>query len=119
MIKIATSQYRYSGLGRLDVTVKGKDPLGKIYAPTWDMVSGIKAGVLTETDYTIRYRELMRKRYFNNYEQWVKPLLSNPELIVLICFCGPDKFCHRHLLADYMSKVAKALGIEVNLIGEI
>lgn len=33
-----TAQYRYSGNDRLDITVKGNDPIGKIFAPTWEMV---------------------------------------------------------------------------------
>ena len=36
--KVYTAQYRYSGLHRLDITVKGKDQVGRVFAPSWDMV---------------------------------------------------------------------------------
>ena len=40
-----TAQYRYPGMDRLDITVKGQDRFGKFFAPTWNMVSGFKKGV--------------------------------------------------------------------------
>jgi len=37
MLTVYTAQYRYSGLDRLDITVKGQDPFGRVFAlhGTW------------------------------------------------------------------------------------
>jgi hypothetical protein len=40
-----TARYRYSGNDRLDITVKGKDPIGRIFAPSRKMVMGSKEGI--------------------------------------------------------------------------
>ena len=42
-LKIYTAMYSYSSSDRLDITVQGKDPIGKIFAPTWGMVMEYKA----------------------------------------------------------------------------
>lgn len=39
MLKIYTSQYRYSGKNRLDITVKSGN---KIFTPTWNIVVNSK-----------------------------------------------------------------------------
>ena len=46
-LKFYTAQYRYKGEDRMDITVKGQDPIGKMFAPTWAMVMGLKDGKLS------------------------------------------------------------------------
>lgn len=40
-MKVFTSQYKYKGKNRFDITVKSGD---KTFAPTWEMVMGYKKG---------------------------------------------------------------------------
>lgn len=103
---IWTAQYRYKGVGRLDVTVKGRDPLGRVFAPTWDLVMGVKNGTLTEEEYSQSY-----KGHINHIFS-IKPrhvavqqiIDKHAEIgtLVLVCFCRPYSFCHRYLLADIL-----------------
>jgi len=98
-----TAQYRYPGPHRLDITVKGQDPFGKLFAPTWDMVSTYMKSGKTDGDkqnYIKKYHELIMG--VTNTEAWNK--LLNMQYVVLVCFCPPGEFCHRHLLTYYLQK---------------
>ena len=100
MLKVYTSQYRYSDKNRLDITVKSGD---KTFAPTWDIVGKVKKGLMSEEEYTKEYYRLMRNSYKNNRSEWDK-LLKQDE-VVLVCFCKKGSFCHRYLLADMLIKL--------------
>ena len=112
MVKVFTGVlWRWKGPYGLDVTVKGQDPLGKFFAPTWDIVMGHKKGLISDAKYTSVYHDLMLKSYRDHRDVW-ENLLAR-EYLVLLCYCRPGKFCHRHILAEYLGK----LGAEV--IGEV
>ena len=100
MLKIYTSQYRYSGENRLDITVKSGN---KLFAPTWDIVGKVKKGLMTEEEYTKEYYKLMRNSYKNNRSKWDE--LLNQNEVVLVCFCRKGSFCHRYILADMLVKL--------------
>lgn len=102
MLKVYTAQYRYSGHDRLDITVKGKDMLGQFFAPTWDMVTGLKNGKINEDRYERDYRELMLESWNKFQHKW-QELLAREE-VTLVCFCSPGAFCHRLLLASYLER---------------
>ena len=98
-----TAPYDYSGKDRLDITVKGKDPIGKVFAPTWKMVMGSKKGVIAWETYVEQYRDLMRQSYVQHRASWEELLLRKE--VTLVCFCKDFKRCHRYLLAGYLSKL--------------
>ena len=105
-MKVYTSQYKYNGNNRLDVTVKTGFNL---LAPTWDMVMGYKSGEITKDKYTELYYNKMRLSYTNNRSFWDQLLKRNE--VVLVCFCKVGDFCHRLLLADILVKLgAEYLG---------
>lgn len=99
VLKVYTAQYRYAGPDRLDITVKTGN---KAFAPTWDIVMGLKQGQITEAEYEARYRELMRASWRRNRAEWQRLLAR--DRVVLVCFCPPGAFCHRVLLAGYLEK---------------
>lgn len=106
MLKVYTSQYRYSGKNRLDVTVKSGD---KCFAPTWNLLMNYKKGNVDEEQYTDIYLNLMRKSYKKNRNRWNEIL--NQDEVVFVCFCPKDTFCHRYILADIFVKLgAKYMG---------
>lgn len=95
-----TAQYRYPGPNRLDITVKGKDTLGRYFAPTWRMVQELKQGKRTEEEYIQQYHKHICK-LFTERPNIIQTILNYDEL-VLVCFCPYKTFCHRLLLADYL-----------------
>jgi len=102
MLEVWTAQYSYNGPDRLDITVKGQDPLGKYFAPTWKMVMECKKGKISEEEYTEQYLSLMRRSWQERPNVW-QELLSRKR-VVLVCFCKPGSFCHRVILAKLLEK---------------
>jgi uncharacterized protein YeaO (DUF488 family) len=107
----------YSGADGLDITVKSGKGIGKLFAPTWDMVMGVKQGRITEAEYTERFLNLLRERYRQDERAFVEVLKR--EQIVLLCYCRAGAFCHRHLVVDVLEKVAKAKGLPFERGGEV
>ena len=96
---IYTSQLKYSGPDRLDITVKGQDPVGKHFAPTWEMVMGIQNKTISKELYTYAYTGMMLcSRYISAPKVWEQ--IRNLDRITLVCFCPASAFCHRVLLAN-------------------
>ena len=92
---VKTAQYKYYGKDRLDITVKGQDPLGRYFAPNWSMVMRLKEGLMSEEIYTKKYKDILSSvpEYI-----WEK-LLSKPN-VTLVCYCASSSFCHRYILAE-------------------
>jgi uncharacterized protein YeaO (DUF488 family) len=93
---------RYKGEYGLDITVKSASGSAKAFAPTWDMVNGLKSGKLTWEAYTVAYLTKMRESYKTNRAAWDE-LLSR-EVVVLLCYCAEWTRCHRWLLAHMLEK---------------
>jgi len=99
-LRIYTSTYRYKGPNRLDITVKGQDPTGSVFAPTWTIVRMFKEGKITWEQYKDRYHKLMFKSYGTNRQIWEEVLMRDE--IVLVCFCPNYNRCHRVILAEIL-----------------
>lgn len=120
-VRIATGRLNCGDPDALDITIGGQEdgrgtPLGAALAPTRSMVNAYKAGELTATQYEVQYLELLRWRY-RAYPQVFLDILAARR--VLTCYCGADGFCHRHLAADVLAKLATTYGIPVVLEGEL
>ncbi len=94
---IYTAHYRYSGDNRVDITVKGKHPVWQPFAPTWDMVMGVKNLTLSEEEYIMKYLGILQKVPINTWNK----LLSMEE-VVFVCFCNEQNFCHRNILTNFI-----------------
>ncbi len=104
MLNVYTAQYSYRGADRIDTTVKSSDLL---FAPSWDIVMGVKNQTITTQQYTDVYYQMMRKSYVERRSEW--EAILNLDQVTLVCFCayfknGQRVFCHRHLLADMLVK---------------
>ncbi len=121
MVTVSTSRMGYTGAGGLDITVKSAVGLGKLLAPTWALVGGIKRWsrypVLTPEAYTQRYYDLLRTRYQADTQSFLE--LLSQEQVVLLCYCPTGTFCHRHLAVDILEKIAQAKGIPFIRGGEV
>lgn len=105
---IYTAQHRYTGLDRVDITVKGNHVVGKHLAPTWKMVMDWK-NTGDETTYTKLYYDLIISRYTSdpNAKEVVDNLVrlfggEHDRSITLVCFCPAKTFCHRYLLVKFL-----------------
>jgi uncharacterized protein YeaO (DUF488 family) len=103
---IYTSHYRYYGADRVDITVKGQDPMFKGLAPTWDMVRAIKGGYMTHDAYARQYYRLVndRVRQGDHALAYLHQTFMTHGRFTLVCFCPPGAFCHRVLLAQWLSR---------------
>lgn len=87
------------------------------FAPSWEMVRGIKNGEISEDQYTSLYLERMQRSVIENPDHW-STLLAMPEVAVS-CYCGAGKFCHRHLLVDFIEGLCNERNIPFERGGEI
>jgi len=109
MLKVYTSQYRYSGPHRLDITVKSNDPAGRVFAPNWPLVQAYK-NTGDEQAYREGFHNMMIASLDSNTDIWMKDVIKR-DFIVLVCFCKSGAFCHRILVADYLVQLgAKYMG---------
>lgn len=111
---IYTAQYNYTGPDRLDITVKGNDPIGRIFAPTWDMVNELKSGEIDEAGYEWRFSSLMNSRYDSQGAYMVNLAKANGTK-TLVCFCPPGAFCHRIIVAEGLERLGAVYKGERNI----
>lgn len=102
---VYTAQYRYSGPDRVDITVKGQHPTWRHFAPTWDMVMGVKKGSITEDEYIRRYLIIL-----DAIPQQIWGILLQMETITFVCFCKEHNFCHRNIVTNYICSSIPGIG---------
>lgn len=98
-LKVWTAQYNYKGLDRIDITVKSAIYPWNVFAPTWAMVMAYK-NTGDESVYTEAYNKIIAGA-FTLHEKELWELIHSDRTITLVCFCRPDDFCHRVLLAKH------------------
>lgn len=76
-------------------------------APTWEIVSDYKDGIIDQTGYVERYLDLLDNERKLNPEQ---VLIDLPDNAVLLCYEKPEDFCHRHIVAWWFEQHC---GVEV------
>lgn len=121
MLTVYTSQYRYDGSYRTDITVKGAVPPWDVFAPTWAMVNAYLKGPrdkAAERKYVIEYNDIIAKAFMYNYEA-LAALLNSNDTRVLVCFCKAGAFCHRVLLALYLESLGAKYNGELYKGGEL
>ena len=97
---IYTAHYRWPAKDRTDITVKGQDPIGRYFAPSWDMVKGVKDGTMTEQEYIDRYLQILKNVPTKAWD-W----LLSEETRTFVCFCNKEEFCHRNILLNYLLQI--------------
>lgn len=130
MCVVYTSRIGYTGADRLDTTVKSGNGLGKLLAPTWELVGGIKHhetqgadprwlkySPITQEQYVQGYYELLRARYQANAKAFLTILQL--DRVVCCCYCKAGIFCHRHLAVEILEKIATAKGLPFERGGEL
>lgn len=101
----------------IDITVKSGVPA---FAPTWQMVKGVKGGWMTQEEYVQDYRRMMSLSQSQNKAVWdsVLKIALTGKQVVLACYCRNGSFCHRYLLAEIFAEWAYNQGVVVEITKE-
>lgn len=75
-------------------------------APSKEILNSYKAGEINESEYKKMYLDLLESRIVS-IEDWLSYFEQHS--VVLVCYEGKDKFCHRHILGELL----EGLGFEV------
>lgn len=75
-------------------------------APSKEILNDYKSGKIDENEYKMRYLDLLSDRA-ESLSDWCDYFEKNE--VVLVCYEGKDKFCHRHILGELL----KDIGFEV------
>lgn len=115
---IYTAQMRDDSPDTVDTTIKSaSEPIGKLLAPTWELLNPYKAGSIDDTQYEQRYRTLIASR-LQTQQHIVEDYIRTHESITLKCYCAAGDFCHRHIALEFIEQVARGMGYEVIRGGE-
>lgn len=131
-LRVRTARITYGGADRLDITRKGKDPVGLVFAPSgkllgWGLNMRKQANRRREEALLARNdgAQKLRLEDVERFESWAwtayearyeeamrvsrknhapvwRELLGR-ERVVLVCFCNHDTRCHRHVLARLLA----------------
>ena len=102
-------KYTQAGLKLVSISVS-EPPLmyldGKILvlAPDKSILYDYKNGVIDEMEYTSRYLDQLDRIGIRNILGLIHKYGDD---VILLCWEHPSKFCHRHILADYINKRTK------------
>ena len=66
--------------------------------PSWDLVNRYKNGIVDVAGYTAEYRLMLD----DNKDYILDKISQLPDNSILCCYEGPGKFCHRHVLAEWL-----------------
>lgn len=103
--------YEKAGLQPISIAGKAPDfykgPQYKYLAPRYKMFMDWKKGKITDEDYTREYNEYLETL---DEQSVYRSLTSFGDNAILLCYEPPDKFCHRHLVAEWLTNV---MGIDI------
>lgn len=100
---VYTSNYKYSGEDRVDITAKGDHPVWRYFAPTWAMVNGIHGNTLSWENYTEMYFDILRSAPGGVWDELLKM-----QTATFVCFCSKNSYCHRNIMVNYMHEIIGA-----------
>lgn len=106
---------RDHGIDMVDTTHASRFQL---FSPIREAVYAYKNGTIDEEEYSKIYRETLINSWQSKRQNWLDFLQSAP-LSAMACYCGPDKFCHRHLLIKFLEQLCKQLNIPFEYYGEL
>lgn len=102
------------GIPIVDTTVKSGE---SCFAPSWDIVQGVKKGLITPEEYTVAYHAITRDQYRRDPHRYLE--LINLDKVAVMCYCPSGKFCHRHLMVGIFEKLCARYDVSFVYRGEI
>ena len=73
-------------------------------APTQDMLWYYKNNFISEAEYTRMYKEILDKLKSDGALSGFVEDFKEHDKVLLLCYEGKYKFCHRHILSEYLNK---------------
>ena len=79
--------------------------------PSWkDIVEPYKENLLSEVEYTVKYKKMLDSQEFT-IRIMLEDIMEKASTlglqdIVLLCYEKPGRFCHRHILAEWIKEKA-------------
>lgn len=108
-------EYEKAGLIPVSIALKSPDWYHgveyKKLAPTWDILNSWKNGVYKND--VNRYTQEFKKQIFDKLDinTVLRDLLNISEdklyNVILLCYEKPGDFCHRHLVADWITNIGQ------------
>ena len=75
-----------------------------LLAPTQDMLWYYKNNLISEAEYTRMYKEILDKLKSDGALSGFVEDFKEHDKVLLLCYEGKYKFCHRHILSEYLNK---------------
>ena len=102
-------EYEDAGYRTVSISITKPDGVcltGKIpeLCPSLKLFQRYRYGDVTEKEYTREYLEQLDKIGIREILMMIHTFGEN---VVLLCWEAPGRFCHRHILADYINKNSK------------
>ena len=133
-LTLRTARVTYRGADRLDITRKTADPVGVVFAPSWDILrpalalreisretrnaTGLadRIGLAERIEntmwelYASAYRAEMRLSYREHRATW-DAVLARRGTLALVCFCVESDHCHRTLAAKILVAASRGRAV--------
>jgi uncharacterized protein (DUF488 family) len=79
--------------------------------PGKTLVEELADGIIDESEYRSYYLLLLDHNMLSHEKQFLDllKLIYESDSVVLFCHEGPEKFCHRHVLAEWLVRYAREL----------
>ena len=85
----------------------------KALAPNFRLLDNFKRKKITEEKFVSEYNEMLSELNASNVLEHINLLTAGLEPI-LMCNCAKTKFCHRHLVADWLESNSGIIIKELN-----
>lgn len=89
----------------------------KPLAPSWKLLNSFRADMIDEAEYVVRFNEQLSKLDAYEVINYLEEMTGGEEP-VLMCHCGIQHFCHRHLVAEWLERET-GIQIEEQGIGHV
>ena len=106
------ASYRRDGLKPYSITYSDRIKLDKViwFIPSIKLIKSYKSGLISDAEYIKSYTAQLDSHEYSIMQSLSDILMHTESDIILLCYEKPGKFCHRHVLANWLSS---KLGITI------
>lgn len=103
----------YEKAGLTPIAICGKSPSFfkgqqlKCFAPSWDIFSSWKSGLISNEEYIERFKNEILGTLTIKAKISLKVWFGVNKNVVLLCYEKSDDFCHRHIVAEWIREELK------------